>query len=268
MRRAVLLLATMALAILLAGGVAQAIVNGQPDGNRHPYVGAPVTEFEVAEGETELLPSCSGTLISPTVFLTAGHCTEFLIAEDLPTYVSFDPTYVPGESELISGTPYTHPSYCESCKPGLVGYLAYDVGVVVLDEPVTMATYGELPTAGLVDTLPRGYPLTVVGYGASDFAVGGGPPRDVYLDIRQRADVRLLSTRNRAGEMFIKTSNGTPGQGGQGACRGDSGGPVFLPDQTTIVAVVSFGPSLRCAGVAYHQRVDRPVILNWVRSFL
>ena len=45
MRRVVLLLATMALAILLAGGVAQAIINGEPDRgpNAHPYVGALVT---------------------------------------------------------------------------------------------------------------------------------------------------------------------------------------------------------------------------------
>ena len=42
MRRVVLGLATMALAILLASGVAQAIINGEPDRgpNAHPYVGA------------------------------------------------------------------------------------------------------------------------------------------------------------------------------------------------------------------------------------
>jgi V8-like Glu-specific endopeptidase len=78
MRRVVLVLATMALAILLVGGVAQAIINGEPDRGpkAHPYVGALVTEFEAAKGETELVPVCSGTLISPTVFLTAGHCPQ------------------------------------------------------------------------------------------------------------------------------------------------------------------------------------------------
>jgi hypothetical protein len=78
MRRAVLLLATMALAILAASGVAQAIINGEPDDNSHPYVGALVTKFEVAEGQTELLPLCSGTLISPTVFLTADQVPKIL----------------------------------------------------------------------------------------------------------------------------------------------------------------------------------------------
>ena len=69
MRRVVLVLATMALAILLAGGVAQAIINGHPDRgpNAHPYVGA-----YVAKEAGKLRPVCSGTLISPKVFLTAG----------------------------------------------------------------------------------------------------------------------------------------------------------------------------------------------------
>ena len=61
-RRIVALLATMALAMLLATGMASAITYGQPDGNRHPNVGALVGTFD---GET--YPYCSGTLISPTL---------------------------------------------------------------------------------------------------------------------------------------------------------------------------------------------------------
>jgi hypothetical protein len=98
MRRVVLVLATMALAILVAGGVAQAIINGEPDRGpkAHPYVGA-----YVAKLEGKRRPVCSGTLISPKVFLTAGHCTQFEIERDRPAYVSFDPTYKPGASELV-----------------------------------------------------------------------------------------------------------------------------------------------------------------------
>jgi hypothetical protein len=93
MRRVVLVLATIALAILLAGGVAQAIINGQPDRgpNAHPYVGALVTVPPSGEFKGQRIPVCSGTLISPKVFLTAGHCTDYLIKKNLPTYVSFDP---------------------------------------------------------------------------------------------------------------------------------------------------------------------------------
>jgi hypothetical protein len=101
-RRALLLLATMALALLLASGVAQAIINGQPDTgpNAHPYVGALVSVPPSGQFKGQRVPVCSGTLISATVFLTAGHCTEGEIEKDRLAYVSFDPTYEPGASKL------------------------------------------------------------------------------------------------------------------------------------------------------------------------
>jgi hypothetical protein len=87
MRRVVLVLATIALAILLASGVAQAIINGEPDRgpNAHPYVGALVSVPPSGEFKGQRIPICSGTLISPRAFLTAGHCTDLLINKDQPT---------------------------------------------------------------------------------------------------------------------------------------------------------------------------------------
>jgi len=270
----------MALAILLAGGVAQAIINGEPDRGpkAHPYVGA-----YVAKVDGELLPLCSGTLISPKVFLTAGHCTEFDVERNLPVYVSFDPTYKPGASQLMKGTPYLHPKYCipdpedkVDCSPQvptealLAREWRYDVGVVVLKEPVRMATYGALPDAGLVDTLKQGQRLTTVGYGATRYKIGGGPrPQPVYPDDRYRATVRLLNTRDPdVGDMLVKTTGVSFIKGkGEAPCSGDSGGPLFLPDQQTIVGVTSFHRAPVCRGPEYYQRVDLPRVLKWVRSF-
>src|SRR5215217_9662814 len=222
-RRVVLVLVTMALAILLACGMAQAIINGEPDrgSNAHPYVGALVSVPPSGEFKGQRIPICSGTLISPKVFLTAGHCTDFLIRKDLPTYVSFDPTYKPGASQVISATSYLHPRFCVSedkadCAPAgrpeivpsLLRDIRYDVGVAVLEKPVRMATYGALPDAGLVDTLKEGQRLTVVGYGTRGFDLISKPPLQPQprpLDKRYRASVRLLNTKNPAiGEMFVK----------------------------------------------------------------
>ena len=264
MRRVVLVLATMALAILLAGGVAQAIINGEPDRgpDAHPYVGALVSVPPSGEFKGQRIPLCSGTLISPKVFLTAGHCTDYLIMNDLPTYVSLDPTYKPGASQVKRATPYVHP------KTRIVETVPrdarYDVGVAVLKKPVRMADYGALPKAGLVDTLKEGQRLTTVGYGVNGYE----RTQPAFLQDRHRATVRLLNTSDPAvGDQFVKTTGVSLIRGkGEGSCRGDSGGPLFVGDQQTIVGVTSFG-NIVCRGSVYYQRTDLPGVLKWVRSF-
>jgi hypothetical protein len=274
MRRVVLVLATMVLAILLAGGVAQAIINGHPDRgpNAHPYVGA-----YVAKEAGKLRPVCSSTLISTKVFLTAGHCTQVEIEKDRPIYVSFDPTYKPGASRLIKGTPHTHPKFCNplpptndpSCvpPPGLPGFPPnrprYDVGVVVLKQPVRMATYGALPAAGLVDTLKKGQRFTTVGYGVRTFDPSGGE--------RYKATAKLLNSTPPLDAMFVRTTGFRGiGQGGESISPGDSGGPLFLPNQVNIVGVSSYANvklKTRLRAQPRFQRMDLPRVLKWVRSF-
>jgi trypsin len=260
MRRALLLLASMALTVLLASGVAQAIINGEPDGNQHPYVGWASTEEW----------ACSGTLISPTVFLTAGHCTELFEQGDSQVYVTFEPEadFLPVEldpdgvfdpGDAFTGTPYTHPRF---------NFPFYDIGVVVLDQPVTHVGYGTLPEAGTLDSFATGELLTAVGYGVRNFDVGGGPPSIGDLGTRYRATVEFLGVVGPSGDLYIKLRQASAGRGGEGTCIGDSGGPYLLPGQTTVVAVTSFGTNPRCAGVGYAQRVDLPEVLTWLEEFL
>jgi hypothetical protein len=257
-----MLVLLMAVGVLAAAGVAGAIINGKPDGQRHPYVGALVTKLDGAN-----VAICTGTLTSPRVFLTAGHCTDFIRDEGLSTFVSFDPTFDQG-STLLRGRSHVFPRYRQVPGNGLPEFDAYDVGVVVLNRPVSTAKgYGRLPRAGLVERLERGQRLSAVGYGASGFDVGGGQPSPVYRDVRYRATERLVSVKYRVGDMFIKTSGASAGRGGEGTCFGDSGGPHFLPNQRTVVGVTSFGTNSRCAGVGYQQRMDLPPVLRWVRSF-
>src|SRR5918999_5382746 len=148
----VLAAAIMLVAVLVCGGGALAITYGQPDKNKHPSVGALVGTFD---GET--YPYCSGTLISPTVFLTAAHC-------DIGTeqvYVTFDSEYT-SRSKLYSGTFYGDPLYNQSQSD------PHDIAVVVFDKPIRDITPAQLPTLGQFDNLPHNQQFTAVGYGGEE----------------------------------------------------------------------------------------------------
>jgi hypothetical protein len=92
MLAAIALLATLALA-----APAGAITYGTPDGNRHPQVGALLAPQAYSDGTWA---ACSGTLISPTVFLTAAHC-DLGVSR---VAVTFDASYGPA-----TGTEYWGP---------------------------------------------------------------------------------------------------------------------------------------------------------------
>ena len=68
--------------------------------------------------------------------------------------------------------------------------------------------------------------------------------------------------------MLVKTTGVSLIKGKGGAsCYGDSGGPLFVGDQQTIVGGDSFGVAPVCRGPECYQRMDLPRVLKWVRSF-
>jgi Trypsin len=104
-------------------------------------------------------------------------------------------------------------------------------------------------------------------YGVNRFEIDIEPPpqsQPAFLDDRYRATVRLLNTKDSAiGEMFVKTTGVSLIKGkGEASCYGDSGGPLFVGDQQTIVGVTSFGLAPLCRGPGYYQRVDLPRVLT------
>ena len=96
---------------------------------------------------------CSGTLISPKVFLTAGHCTEAPAAHAEIWFDADVQSGIPANGYPNKGRsaarPYTHPQYNPDA------FYLYDLGVVVLDKPVKMAQYGALPKLNVLDEMKK-----------------------------------------------------------------------------------------------------------------
>src|SRR5829696_2605840 len=139
-------------ALLLVVAPAQAITYGELDGNKHPNVGGLVAASAYSDG-TWLY--CSGTLISPTVFLTAAHCDEGTARVS----VTFDPAYQAGD-KTYTGTWHADPLYGQAQSD------PHDIAVVVFDKPIKGITPAKLPAAGALSHVSGSQQFTSVGYGA------------------------------------------------------------------------------------------------------
>lgn len=263
----------LSLALILSTiGIASAITNGTPDGEDHPYVGLVV--FDVLDANGNQVPShrCSASLLTDTVVLTAGHCTDGTVAARIwfDEIVQGNPEYPFSGTTSYDGTAYTYPGFCIGCGAGLPGFAAGDVGIVVLSEPVpaeVVSQYAALPTEGLVDTLKNKTSVDLVGYGVQEKIVGGGPPIWAGLRVRLFAPSELVSGKFVHGDQFMRLAL-NPGGGTGGTCFGDSGGPDLLGGTNIVLAVNSYVTNFNCAGVGYSARVDTPDVLAWINTFL
>jgi hypothetical protein len=208
----------------------------------------------------EILPICSGTMITANVFLTASHCTLFYTQELAPqgyvAYVSLD-TLIPfgplttNKTNLLSVTRVvSNPNYNQrQSDPG-------DIAVLILERNVRGVTPATLPACGLLDQLAaqnglRDAVFTNAGYGIQNRVVGGGVP--FFQDLNPVPRMFSFSGFNSLNGGFLRLSQ-NPARGNGGTCFGDSGGPNFLEvdGRQTIVSISITGDAVcRSTNVAY-----------------
>jgi len=245
----------------MTSNTAFAVKYGSLDGEDHPYVGIMVADN--ADGDP--MWRCSGTLISPTVFVTAGHCTDgasgATIWFDSDVESGIPTNGYPFDGD-VDGVPFTHPQFIPEA------FFVFDLGVVVLDEPFVLGEYGALPAADELDAMKtrRGKQdttFTAVGYGLQWI-------NPVFVEaerVRMSATPRLIQINvpGFTGDFSMLLSNN---HSTGGTCFGDSGGPNFIGDSNVIGGVTSFGINGNCAGTGGVYRLDRQHNLDFINSFL
>jgi hypothetical protein len=240
MRRIILAGVAVVVATLAFATPAGAITYGVPDGNGHPEVGALLAPKPYSDGTWA---TCSGTLISPTVFLTAAHCDQDVSR----VAVTFDSSYDAATGTTYWGTWHADPNYNQAQSD------PHDTAVVVLDKAVKGILPARLPQAGSLSNLSLGTQFTSVGYGAQAVTIEKGPTFH-YADVRYVATGGLEAVN----PSWLRISM-NPARGDGGTCYGDSGGPNFLgagASETNIVAATTITGDFMCRATNVDYRLD------------
>ena len=275
-------IALVVLVVLMTGSAFAITGNWVPD-NEHPFVGLVVIYDEYGE----FLWRGSGSLISPTVVLTAGHVVDTALGaasarvyfqQDAGAHYDPDLGYDP-----VSG----YPDYAlrtMACR-GLHTSCTTTASTtspasLILMTPASSYWTSRLPCPSTASSPRLGcstpWPPSVVcrsrcslpsGYGLSYAVQEHSALSDISYRSRLMARSTLVNLKSANTDGFNLQTQGN-GNGRGGTCFGDSGGPVFLggPDSNLIVGVNSFGMNSLCRGTDYAYRIDTQEVLDWING--
>jgi len=239
------------------------IINGDPTGdNSFTNVGALLFDFDdngIITGDDAL---CSGSLIAPTVFLTAAHCVSFFPA-DAQLYVSFNGDLFDRPLKVIAADEFHFDPAFGHDNADL-----HDLAVVILPAAKTRGIEPLLlPRAGLLNDLAASGGLVNqlflnVGYGVD--ATQRGVPGFAFDGVRKVS--KSLFQALEPAWLWLSMNQNRTGEGGD--CFGDSGGPKFFDGNTTlIVATVTTGDRF-CRATTKDYRLDTASARGFLGQFV
>ncbi|MEI8332750.1 MAG: trypsin-like serine protease [Chloroflexota bacterium] len=235
---------------------------------------------------------CTGELLSPTVVLTAGHCTDNEAGGVMASAriwfqqdagVNYD---LVTQRDAVTG----YPDSCTGTGGDQLGKLCatstrmfnygfdnfagfpntHDVGIVILDQPINGLGFATLAAPKTLDALLKARGTQDATFGVSGYGISFSAKQGaVSISYRERlmAESKLVNLVSRQNDGYNIQLNGNGDDRG-GTCSGDSGGPVFYPSNSNqVVAVTSWGMSnAGCRGDGWYYRTDRQEVIDWING--
>ena len=305
MRRKLSILAAL-IGVLAFAAPVGAITNGSADGGEHAYVGellfyvpdVPSSRFTDPGGWF----TCSGTLMSSTIVVTAGHCTfgvgkdsvstthdgadtdaahggvggndvwisfaevpNFDILPPSSTFTTQAARYAAWSAALNASSEWHRATATPHPLYDDLAFFVHDAGVLRLASGVSMPTYAQLAPPSWLDQY-RSQPRNDHRFETVGYGLERVQGKKEFGgDTRMQSHPKLDSLTSHPALAYMVLSNNTATGG---TCFGDSGGPTF--DNTSsnlIVAVTSWGQSPNCGGKGGVYRLDQPDDQDFLAGF-
>ncbi len=224
----------------------------------------------IVDFQGKLAYQCTGTVVAPSLILTAGHC-----AENMRTGVVNEPSGY----RVVTGT--IDPFTAERQVSTVLGVLVYpglmrrvddgDAALLVLSTPISAPALALARPSG-VGRLAGGSPATIAGWGRTSYL------QRPLTETLQWADTVIQGRRwcrRNAPPFYAKTEicTITPPTYATGVCEGDSGGPLLTrapngaPIQVGIAVHVYAKCSTRHPSVFASVRSISAWVHTWINAY-
>jgi secreted trypsin-like serine protease len=240
----------------LDGNIQSRIIGGTPvTEGRFPYICA---LFKRDPKNGAMVQVCGGSLISPSVILTAAHCSDSI---DLAIIGLLDLTKYDGLNyeyhEISADQKEVYPSYDPRTQDG--DFLLVTLNNSSQATPVKLNSMSSVPT--------NGQQLAVIGWGVDQTGSPTNLAEETVVQAvpNSECNVRYFFDASSVTETQLCASGGST----HDSCQGDSGGPLIVKgdnaDTDVLVGLVSWGSD--CADVFYpgvYARVSSAA--NWIHT--